>query len=124
MGSFKGNGQNLGPDRRRGAKARRRKDLLKVESLEDRVLLDAATPSLAVSWHPTSTNLADVENGPMANEGQDLIGVYQAYLHNGGNASQFPTQFPTLQFQGNMVRIGVNATSANNFNAFVTSLQN
>ena len=84
MGSFKGKGRHQGRDLRRGTK-NRRLGFLKLEFLEERVLL-ATTP-----WLPTSSNLADVQNGPMANAGQDLINIYQASLSGGTStlASQF-----------------------------------
>src|SRR4051812_14406414 len=93
MGSYNGKGRNQGNDPRRGTKGRRN-GFLKVESLEGRVLLDAAP------WQPTTTNLADVKAGPMANAGQDLINVYQAYLSDGGNAAQLASQFPRSSSEG------------------------
>ena len=65
MGSFKRDGRNQGSDRRRGNKAQTPSLELRVESLEGRTLLNA-TP-----YVPTTTNLADIHNGPMANAGQD-----------------------------------------------------
>ncbi len=64
MGSFKANGRKLGSRERRNVKLARRRGELKLEWLEERTLL-----STLVHWHPTSTNLADVQNGPMANLG-------------------------------------------------------
>jgi hypothetical protein len=117
MGSFKRNGRNQGPDRRRGVKGQRRRGFPRVESLENRVLLDGGVHG----WKPTSTDLADVRNGPMANEGQTLINVYQDFLKT-GDASKFASSFPELRFQGNNVGISVNGTG--DFNSFLTSLKN
>ena len=117
MGSFKGKGRNQGRDSRRGAKGLRH-GFLKVESLEERVLLATAP------WQPSSSNLADVKAGPMANAGQDLVNVYQAYLNNGGDAAQVAAKFPTIQFSGGMVGLDVNWNGSGDFNAYVNSLKN
>src|SRR4051794_11175772 len=98
MGSSKRNGRNQGHDRRGGDKGQRRRGIPKLESLEGRVLLDGS-PSL-IPWKPTTTNLADVKNGPMANSGRDLIDLYQAFQQAGGNASSLAARFPLLQFNG------------------------
>ena len=81
MGSFKANGREQGSRERRNIKHARRRGLLNLEwLLEERVLL-------SVVWHPTSTNLADVENGPMANLGGQLINLYEAFQGGQTNSS-------------------------------------
>src|SRR6516225_974039 len=103
MGSFKANGREQGPNRRRDRKQARRQGFLRLESLEERTLL-SGNPV----WHPTNNNLADVQNGPMGNLGGDLVNTYEKFLHTQGDVSQLQTQFPLLQFKGNSVLIGVN----------------
>src|SRR4051794_14143803 len=100
MGSFNGGKRNQGPNRRRGGKAQRPRDLLKFESLESRTLLDASAPN-PLAWHASTTNISDVKNGPLANAGADLIGVYKAF-QNGADA---PKAYPGILFQGNSVGV-------------------
>ncbi len=107
MGSFKANGGEQGPNRRRAQKQAKRRNSPRLESLENRLLLTGGDGGNPV-WKPSSTNLADVQNGPMANLGGDLIKVYETYIHSGGNASKLPAEFPLLQFKGSNVFIGVN----------------
>lgn len=118
MGSSNSNGRNQGPDRRRGDKGQRRRGFPNVESLEGRVLLDGG----ANGWHPTSTDLKDVRNGPMANEGQDLINIYQEYLKQPTNTTALPAKFSYIRFQGNSV--GIDVKGQGDFNTFLTSLRN
>ena len=99
MGSFNGKGRHQGRDLRRGTKGRRL-GFLKLESLEERVLL-ASTP-----WQPTSSNLADIQAGPMANAGQDLINVYLAY--QSGGAATVASQYSAIKFQAGSVGIDTN----------------
>src|SRR5690242_7966301 len=109
MGSFKGNGRDQGPNRRRRPRGQQSVGFLGVESLERRSLL-AVTP-----FQPTNANIADVTNGPMASSGQTLINVYLAF-QKAGDASTLPAQFPNVQFKGNTVAVGVNGTG--DLNAF------
>src|SRR5947199_10519858 len=122
MGSFKANGGEQGPNRRRTQKQARRRNSPRLEWLENRLLLTGGDGGNPV-WKPSSTNLADVQNGPMANLGGTLINVYETYIHNGGDASKLPAKFPLLQFKGSSVFIGVN-DGGGDFNAFTTSLSN
>src|SRR5437588_12125496 len=96
MGSFKANGREQGPNRRRDQKQAKRRNSLRLEWLENRVLLDGGGNPL---WKPTSSNLADVQKGPMANLGADLINVYETYIHSGGDASKLPAEFPLPEFK-------------------------
>src|SRR5687768_4329890 len=110
MASFKGDGRDRKPGRRRGASGVRR-SRPGVESLEDRQLLDGAAPQ---AWQPSNGNLADVVNGPMANAGQVLNQVYQeyqAYLASGGR-DQFHTSAQNtyrqfIYFGGDWVGVSV-----------------
>lgn len=79
MGSFKAGGSDKGPDRRRGDKRSKRQGFPKLEWLEGRLLL--ATSALEGGnpiWQPTSQNISDIQHGPMANLGGQLITLYQA----------------------------------------------
>ena len=122
MGSFKANGREQGPNRRRAQKQAKRRNSPRLEWLENRLLLTGGDGGNPV-WKPSSTNLADVQNGPMANLGGDLINVYETYIHNGGDASKLPAKFPLMQFKGSSVYIGVN-DGGGDFNAFTTALTN
>ena len=116
MRSFKANGREQGSRERRNIKHARRRGLLNLEwLLEDRVLLSDV-------WHPTSTNLADVENGPMANLGGPLINLYEAFQGGQTNSSALAKQFPLDQFQGDSVLVGL--TAYTDFQGFKTSLGN
>ncbi len=116
MGSFKANGREQGSRERRNIKHARRRGLLNLEwLLEERVLL-------SVVWHPTSTNLADVENGPMANLGDQAISLYEAFQGGQTNCSALAKQFPLDQFQGDSVLMGL--TASTDFQGFETSLSN
>src|SRR3954465_2526928 len=64
MGSFKAGGREQGPNRRRDKKNAKRQGSPRLEWLEGRVLLSGDGGGNPV-WKPTSTNLADVQNGPM-----------------------------------------------------------
>ena len=116
MGSFKANGREQGSRERRNIKHARRRGLLNLEwLLEERVLL-------SVVWHPTSTSLADVENGPMANLGGQAISLYEAFQGGQTNSSELAKQFPLDQFQGDSVLMGL--TAYTDFQGFKTSLSN
>ena len=117
MVSFKANGQEERPERRRDRSSTRRRRVLNVEAMEGRVLL-TANPV----WKPSSTDLGDVQNGPMANLGGNLIRVYQAYQAAHGDASRLPGQFPYLQFKGSSVLIGL--TAYTNYGAFEQQVRN
>lgn len=117
MGSFTGKGRDQGRDQRRGTKGRRL-GFLNVDPLEERLLLVAAP------WQATTTDLADVKAGPLANAGQDLINVYQAYLKNGGNAEQVASQFGTIKFQGGLVGIDTHWGGTGDFANYVNTLRN
>ena len=81
MGSFKGYGRPEQPSRRRGRKNPKRSDLPRVEFLEERRLLsgsgDGSNGIPAPLWHPTTTNLFDIQHGPMANLGQNAYRCLQ-----------------------------------------------
>ena len=125
MGSFKGYGRPEQPSRRRNQKNPKRNDLPRIEFLEERRLL-STTPESGIPaplWTPTSTNLFDVQNGPMANLGQQLIGIYQSYVDSGGNTSQLAAQNPLIEFNNGMVGIQVKSLGGS-FSAFTSQLTN
>jgi hypothetical protein len=124
MGSFKANGREQGPNRRRNFKQARRRGFLSLESLESRTLLTGpSTQSLVPLWTPTSTNVRDAVHGPMANLGSDLVNVYASYLDHNGNASGLPAQFPDMVFKGSTVALDLKSLGGD-FNAYTTSLDN
>src|SRR5262245_42170403 len=102
MGSFNSKGRNHGLNRRRGKASSGRHNLPRIESLEDRRLLSGGD-TLTPIWHPTSTNLLDAQNGPMANLGVGLVNVYAAYVNNGSSTDGLQARFPQDEFQNGMV---------------------
>lgn len=108
MGSFNGKGRDGGPGRRERASRDRRRPVLPIfEDLEDRRLLTSPP-----TWKPTSLDIGDIKNGPLANAGGALIKVYQdyqKYTQNGGaNAfasSAFNSQAKYLKFLGDYVAV-------------------
>ena len=91
MGSFKGYGRPEERPRRRSHKATKRNGLPRIEILEDRRLLtgggNASSTIPAPFWTPTSTNVFDAQNGPMANLGVGVVDIYKAYVQSGGQTS-------------------------------------
>jgi hypothetical protein len=125
MGSFNGNGPGQDPKRRRGPQGVRKRSVPSLESLELRTLLTGGPASTQPTWMPTSTDVADVKNGPLANAGTDLIRVYQqyqAYVHNGGKPENFKSSDPNLRIQNGM--IGVDVRTYGDVNAFRNAVQN
>src|SRR3954447_19617627 len=110
MGSIQGNGQGRGPSRRRESVERRRRAMLQMESLERRTLLTNSPPNFV----PTSMDVADVQHGPMANEGQTLIRVYLDYQNYkaAGQGGQFATSSMNslrkyVKFSGDSVAVTI-----------------
>lgn len=108
MGRFNGEGRDKGPDRRRDAKGRRRGGMLHVESLEQRALLDGSDP---IRFQPTNNNLADVQNGPLAIAGPNLVQLYQEhqnYLHVAVGDTEFESTLKdSLRIEGEYVGVTV-----------------
>jgi large repetitive protein len=123
MGSFKRNGQSQGPNRRRNkSNAKRHAFLVGLEPLESRRLLSGTVgESTTPLWTPTSTNLFNAQNGPMANLGVQLVNVYQAYVDGNGNTSSLQAEFPTVEFQNGEVGLQVKMLGGS-FSQFVTQL--
>jgi hypothetical protein len=124
MGSFKGYGRPEEPSRRRSQKTPKRKGHPRIEFLEDRRLLSGTETAIpAPLWTPTSTNLLDAQNGPMANLGVAVVDVYKAYVQSGGNTSQLASEFPMIEFNGGLVGLEVKSLGGD-FNQFVSQLTN
>ncbi len=123
MGSFKGYGRHEGPKRRRNHRNPKREGLPSIEFLEARQLLTGDSSQIpAPLWRPTDTNLYDVQNGPMANMGQELISVYKAFIQSGGNTSSLATEFPEVEFNNGMIGTQVKSLGGD-FSQFVTTLR-
>ncbi len=126
MGSFKGYGRPEQPSRRRSQKNPKRNGLPLVEFLEERRMLSGSTtPSSTIPaplWTPTDTNLADAQNGPMANLGVALVDIYQSYVQSGGQTSQLPAAYSEIQFNNGMVGMEVKSLGGD-FGQFQTQLQ-
>ncbi len=60
--------------------------------------------TLTPLWTPTSSNLLDAQNGPMANLGVQLVDIYAAYEKD-GSASTLQGEFPEVQFQNGLVGV-------------------
>ena len=122
MGSFKGDGREDGSKRRDGEPRRRRAGRPSLEHLESRRLLAGGTGS-GPTWHPTTQNPYDVQNGPLANLGKDLISVYQefaTYSQNGGNGPFKSSRASEFLISG--TSIGVDVRGFGDFTAFQKSL--
>ncbi len=117
-------------DSRRKVRPRRRVRTPRLERLEDRTMLDVGAGANIVTqapqqWKPSNTNLADWQNGPMANEGQDLVQLYQQYLtyEQKPTTAPFSSPFATMiQFSG--ASVGVDVRTYGNFTTAETTLQN
>ena len=126
MGSFKRNGQSQGPNRRRNkSNTKRHGFLVELEPLESRRLLTGGGTvggsTATAAWTPTSTNLFDAQNGPMANLGVQLVDIYKAYVDSNGNTAGLQSQFPEIEFQNGEVGLQVKMLSGG-FSQFVSQL--
>jgi hypothetical protein len=123
MGSFKSKGRNHGLNRRRGKSSPGRQGFPRIESLEDRRLLSGSGGgTLTPLWQPTSTNLFDAQNGPMANLGAGLVDVYAAYVQDGNSAAGLQAQFPLDDIENGMVGVQLKMLSGGDFNQFLSQL--
>ncbi len=122
MGSFKRNGRSQGPNRRRNTSHAKRQGFPRIESLEERRLLTGGGNTFAPLWTPTSTNLFNVQSGPMANLGDQVVTIYQQWVQNGASVATLAKEFPQIEFQGNDVGLQVKSLGGD-FSQFQTSLQ-
>lgn len=104
MGSFKAGGGDKGPDRRRDKKQVKRQGSPRLEWLEGRILLanDAFTGGNPV-WKATSADIADVDDGPMAPLGGELIRTYLAYTGGTRDDASLTAKFKDLRFNNGSV---------------------
>ncbi len=124
MGSFKSKGWNQGLNRRRGKATPGRQSFPRIESLEERRLLTGGGGSSGVPaplWTPTSTNLFDAQNGPMANLGVGLVNIYKAYVQGGDSAAALQSQFPEDEFQNGMVGLQLKSLGGD-FSQYISQL--
>ena len=94
---------------------RRRIGLPEIEGLEDRRLL--------ATWRPTSADIYDPTNGPMANLGASLVGIfreYNNYLAAGAQGAYSPASAKAIQFKG--LTVGVDVRGTGDFTTFQQSL--
>ena len=108
MARFKADSREQGPSGRRNKKQVRRQNALRLEMLESRTLLSQANPY----YHPTTTNLADAEHGPMANLGVDLVNIYQKFEKGQANTAALHATYPEYEFQGNSVLVELSANGS------------
>ncbi len=115
MGSDKRNGRDNRGNRNESDPRRRRVGLPWAESLEDRRLLTA--------WVATNSDVYDTENGPMANLGSTLVGIFRDYNNylTGGSQGNFKTPSASVvRVVGTSVGIDVRGTG--DFASFQKSL--
>jgi len=122
MGSSRENGRRDDSKRGAGDPRRRRLGRPLIESLENRRLLSGGTEQ--PRWHPTSSDPFDVQNGPLANLGQDLVTAYHEFVDyeaGGGKGGFASPLFPRIKFNGSYV--GIDARGTGDFASFEQSLQ-
>jgi len=112
MGSSRDSGRDEGSRRRPGDPRRHRTSgRILLEALEERRLLSGSDPS--GPWHPSNTNPFDVQNGPLANLGQESIRVYQDYVNYEAGPKTAPFYTPQTKLvmvTGEYLNVDVRAT--------------
>uniref|UniRef100_UPI00301CE5A3 right-handed parallel beta-helix repeat-containing protein n=1 Tax=Paludisphaera sp. TaxID=2017432 RepID=UPI00301CE5A3 len=124
MGSFKADGGEKGPNRRRGKKqVKRQGSSPRLEWLEGRLLLaiDAFAGGNPI-WRPTATEIGDISNGPMAPLGGQLIKVYQAFQSGTHGDQALAAKFPHLEFRDGAVLMSL--TTWGDFASFQRTVMN
>ena len=104
--------KDSGRDRNAGRKARERRRQIRpsMDHLEDRRLM-AVPGSLPPTWVPTSTNLNDAHNGPLAKAGTDLVNIYHDYttaLAGGQSFSFTPADMKRFYTLGSSISVDIN----------------
>lgn len=80
-----------------------------------------STTSTATAAATTTTNPGDIENGPLAKAGQDLVNIYEEYEQQlGSSAPTFP-QASVIHIKGTDVGVDIRS-SGGDFNAFVSAM--
>ncbi len=72
-------------------------------------------------WTPTSTNLLDAQNGPMANLGVQLVDIYGAYTKGGDSSANLAAEFPQVEFQNGLVGLQLKSLGGD-FSQYVSQL--
>jgi hypothetical protein len=125
MGSFKGDGREDGSKRRPGDPRRARRERPNLEGLEKRRLLaSSVTINNPPPYRATSTDPYNVQSGPLADLGPQLIQVYHDYVNfetAGGQGTFVDPLIKQVFFDGSAV--GVDARGYGNFTTFEQSLQ-
>lgn len=75
----------------------------------------------------TTTDVGDIQNGPLAKAGQDLITIYQEFVqfeNNGGTGGFVSSKASFVVIKGTNVGVDVHWNGSGDFNAYVASLTN
>jgi hypothetical protein len=83
--------------------------------------------STSPSTSATTTDTGDIQNGPLAKAGQDLITIYQEYVqyeNNGGTGAFVSSMSGVIVIKGTNVGVDLHWNGTGDFNGYVTSLQN
>ena len=122
MGRINGNDGDQGSKSRKPLRSRGRRP--RVECLEERTLMANSGLGGPPVFHPTNNNLSDVQNGPLALAGADIIKVYQEFqaYQQAGSIGTFVPSDKFLRVQGSS--IGLDIRGYGDPNAFVQSLRN
>ena len=122
MGSFRSKGRNHGLNRRRSKASAERQSFPRLESLEERRLLSGGSDTLTPIWKPTSTDLFDAQNGPMANLGVGIVSIYKAYVQDGNSTALLASQFPQDNFQNGMVGLQLKMLDGGDFSSYLSQI--
>jgi hypothetical protein len=101
-----------------------------LEQLEPRRLMAISSGGVfdvgnIIDNHPTTTDISDVKNGPMANAGEGLINLYREYRrfeNHGGDPADFSTSLNKLMVINNG-RVVVHLRAKNGLDAVTTAVE-
>ena len=87
-----------------------------------------ASPSEPFGWTPSTTNLADPVNGPLAKGGASLVNLYQQYLatQQPGATASLATAMSSdsdFQFSGNSIALELLDSGSESLGNFVSDLE-
>jgi hypothetical protein len=80
-----------------------------------------STPKVPVPNPAATSNPADIQNGPLAKAGQDLITIYEEFVLQGGSATFTSTEAGLIRIQGTSVGVDVHSTGGN-FGSLVSAM--
>src|SRR5262249_23781096 len=123
--SGKNNGRNPRGRKQRPMSSRRRPGRPSIEALEQRTLLDGGGLTGPPPSKALNSNVAHVKNAPLANTGQNLIGLYmeyQQYLQSGSHQPFQSSYASMIRIKSNFV--GVDALGYGDFSTYLTNLKN